>query len=159
MERRTFLGAVTGGLLAAPLAAEAQQTRKLWRIGVLAAGYSTPTNHFKGAFRQGLGDLGYVEGQDFIMEYRFAEGHSERLPELAADLVRARVDVIVTGRTPATMAAKQATRTIPIVFTVAGLVVEKGMVQSLARPGGNVTGLTFQVGHSKVLQLLKEAVP
>jgi len=93
------------------------------------------------------------------MEYRFAEGHSERLPDLAVDLVRARVDVIVTGGTPATMAAKQATRTIPIVFAVAGLVVEKEIVQSLARPGGNVTGLTFQVGHSKVLQLLKEAVP
>jgi putative ABC transport system substrate-binding protein len=93
------------------------------------------------------------------MEYRWAEGYPDRLPELAADLVRTHVDVIVTGGTPATMAAKQATPTIPIVFTSAGLVVEKGIVQTLARPGGNATGLTFQAGHNKVLQLLKEAVP
>jgi len=93
------------------------------------------------------------------MVYRWAEGCADRLPELAADLVRARVDVIVTAGTPATMAAKQATQTIPIVFRVAGQVVEKGIVETLARPGGNVTGLTIQAGFSKVLQLLKEVVP
>jgi len=113
----------------------------------------------QGSFLQGLHDLGYVEGRSFIMEYRYAEGHQDRLPELAAGLVRAGVDVIVTGGTPATMAAKQATQTIPIVFAVAGGVVEKGIVRSLAQPGGNVTGLQWVAGHSKVLQLLKDAVP
>jgi putative ABC transport system substrate-binding protein len=93
------------------------------------------------------------------MEYRWAEGHNDRLPELAADLVRVRVDVIVTGGTPPTMAAKQATQTIPIVFAALGAAVEKGIVGSLARPGGNVTGLTFQIELGKALGLLKEAVP
>jgi putative ABC transport system substrate-binding protein len=103
-----------------------------------------------------------VEGRDFVIEYRWAEGHVDRLPSLAADLVRARVDVIVTAGTPATMAAKQATQTtqtVPIVFRAAGQVVEKGIVQTLARPGGNVTGLTLQADYTKVLQLLEEAVP
>jgi putative ABC transport system substrate-binding protein len=159
VHRRAFLGTIAGGLLASPLAAEAQPTKKVWRIGFLNAGSSPANLADKGPFRQGLEDLGYVEGRDFVMEFRFAEGYSDRLPELAADLVRARVDVIVTGGTPATMAAKQATQTIPVVFTVAGQVVEKGIVQTLARPGGNATGLTFQAGHPKVLQLLKEAVP
>ena len=147
------------GLLVAPLTATGQQTRKVWRIGFLSAGSSPANLAVKGPFRQGLEALGYVEGRDFVMEYRWAEGYPDRLPELAADLVRTHVDVIVTGGTPATMAAKQATQTIPIVFTSAGLVVEKGIVQTLARPGGNATGLTFQAGHNKVLQLLKEAVP
>jgi putative ABC transport system substrate-binding protein len=147
---------MAGGFLAAPLAAGAQQARKVYKIGYLEAGSSRTRGK---SFLQGLHDLGYVEGRDFVMEYRWAEGHAGRLPELAADLVRARVDVIVTGGTPATMAAKQATQTIPIVFRVAGQVVEKGIVQTLARPGGNATGLTFQAGHPKVLQLLKEAVP
>jgi putative ABC transport system substrate-binding protein len=93
------------------------------------------------------------------MEYRFADGHSERLPELAADLVRAHVDVLVTFGTPATLAAMQATGTIPIVSPVAGRLVETGIVKSLARPGGNVTGLTTQVGELKLYQLLKEAAP
>jgi putative ABC transport system substrate-binding protein len=156
MDRRTFLGSLAGGLLAAPLAAGAQQAKKVYKIGYLDAGSSRTRGK---SFLQGLHDLGYVEGRDFVMEYRFAEGQADRLPELAADLVRARVDVIVTGGTPATMAAKQATQTIPIVFRVAGQVVEKGIVQTLARPGGTVTGLTFQASYSKVLQLLKEVVP
>src|SRR6266704_3046627 len=137
MDRRTFLAGTGAVGFAAPLAVQAQQAKKVWRIGFLAAG-TAPTSLAKGPFRQGLPD---------------------RLPELAAELVRAHVDVIVTGGTPATMAAKQATQTIPIVFSVAGQVVEKGIVRSLGRPGGNVTGLTFQAGHGKVLQLLKEAVP
>jgi putative ABC transport system substrate-binding protein len=157
--RRTFIAGAGAALLAAPLIGEAQQAKKVWRIGFLEAS-SPPTNPSKGPFRQGLNELGYVEGRDFVMEYRYAEGHPERLPELAADLVRAHVDVIVTsGGTPPVMAAKQATQTIPIVFAVAGGVVEKGIVQSLARPGGNATGLTLQAGHDKLLQLLKEAVP
>src|SRR5215471_17261157 len=161
VERRTFMAMIAGGFLAAPLAAEAQPAGKVWRIGFLHPGSSSPAN-LKGPFRQGLSDLGYVEGRDFVIEYRWAEGHEDRLPALAADLVRARVDVIVTGGTPATYAAMQATKTIPIVFGFVGLAVEKGIVASLARPGGNVTGLTFQLGAPgllKMYQLLKEAAP
>ena len=155
MKRRAFLGAVTGALLAMPLAAEGQQAKKVYRIGYLSAGLPAPATNFL----QGLRDLGYVEGRDFVMEYRFAEGHQDRLPELAADLVRAHLDVIVTIGTPATLAAKQATATIPIVSPVAGYLVENGIVKTLARPGGNVTGLTTQVGGLKLYQLLNEAVP
>src|SRR5262245_47785926 len=154
MDRRTFLAGTGAVLLAAPHAVGAQQAKRVYKIGYLAADTSRGQN-----FIQGLHDLGYVEGRDFFMEYRWAEGHPDRLPELAADLVRARVDVIVAGGTQATMAAKQANQTIPIVVRVAGQVLEKGIVQTLARPGGNVTGLTFQSSHNKVLQLLKEAVP
>jgi len=151
--------AALGLLLATPLAAEAQPAGKVWRSGFLQPGPS-PAN--KGPFLQGLCDLGYVEGRDFVMEYQWAEGHEDRLPALAADLVQARVDVIVTAGTPATHAAMQATKTIPIVFAYVGSAVEKGIVASLARPGGNVTGLTFQLGALGVLklyQLLKEAAP
>jgi putative ABC transport system substrate-binding protein len=159
MERRTFMATIASGLLAAPLAAEAQQAGKVYKIGILAAGSSqAPRPHIKG-FLQGLHALGYVEGRSFVMEYRWAEGHADRLPELAADLVRARVDVIVTAGTPATIAAQQATQTLPIVFAVAGAVVEKGIVRSLARSGGNVTCLQLQVAPSKGIQLLKDAVP
>ena len=161
VERRTFMAMMAGGLLAAPLAAEAQPAGKVWRIGLLLPGPSS-ANLVKGPFRQGLSDLGYVEGRDFVMEYGWAEGHEDRLPALAADLVRARVDVIVTAGTPATNAAMQATRTIPIVFMNVGAAVEKGIVASLARPGGNVTGLTFEFGVRGILklyQLLKEAAP
>jgi putative ABC transport system substrate-binding protein len=144
-------------MLAAPLASEAQQAGKVWRIGHLQAS-SSPAN-LAVQFRQGLSDLGYVEGRDFVMEYRWAEGHEGRLPALAADLVRARVDVIVTNGTLATYAAMQATKTIPIVFVFLGAPVEKGIVASLARPGGNVTGLAFQLGTLKLYQLLRDAVP
>src|SRR5215470_9155313 len=131
---------IAGGLLlAVPLAAASPQKRKIWRIGWLFPG-SPPPNP-AGTFGQGLHDLGYVEGRDFVMEYRWAEGHEDRLPALAADLVRTHVDVIVMSGTPATKAAMQATQTIPVVFTVLGAAVEKGIVASLARPGGNVTGL------------------
>src|SRR6266700_6681996 len=137
MDRRTFLAGTGAVVLTAPLAVQAQQAKKVWRIGFLAAG-TAPTSLAKGPFRQGLHDLGYVEGRDFVMDYRWAEGHPERLPELAADLVRAQVDVIVTYGTSATYAAMQATKTIPIVFRSAGNVVAKGIVASLTRPGGNV---------------------
>ncbi len=159
MERRTFMALVSGGLLAAPLAAEGQPAKKVWRIGSLSPGFAPEDVAVKRPFRQGLLDLGYVEGRDFVFELRWAEGHPERLPDLAADLVRAQVDVIVTFGTPATYAAMQATKTIPIVFGSAGHVVEKGIVASLTRPGGNVTGLTFQLGYLKLYQLLKEAAP
>ena len=159
IDRRTFLAGTGAVLLVAPFASEAQQARKVYKIGSLSTGLSPASLGAKGPFRQGLHDLGYVEGRDFVMDYRWAEGHPERLPELAADLVRAQVDVIVTSGTPATYAAMQATKTIPIVFRSAGSVVEKGIVASLARPGGNVTGLTFQLEYLKLYQLLKEAAP
>jgi putative ABC transport system substrate-binding protein len=158
MDRRTFLAGTGAVLLAAPLAVQAQQAKKMWRIGFLSAG-TAPTSPTKGPFRQGLQDLGYVEGRDFVMEYGWAEGHQDRLPELAADLVRAQVDVIVTTGSPATFAAKQATQTIPIVFASAGSVVQRGIVASLARPGGNVTGLQQQLNVPKLIQLLKDTVP
>ena len=162
MNRRAFLGTLAGGLLAAPLTVEAQPAGKVYRIGFLGdVGDSAtgPTTSVQRAFRAGLNELGYLEGRDFVMEYRWAEGHNERLPALAADLVRAKVNVLVTAGTPGTTAAKQATQTIPIVFTAAGDVVERGTVASLARPGGNLTGLAFHVDVAKHLQLLKEAVP
>ncbi len=156
MDRRAFLGTLTGGFLAAPLAAEGQPAGKPYRIGFLGD-VVAPTNPAAN-FRSGLKDLGYVEGRDFVMEYRWT-GDPHRLPELAADLVRAKVDVIVTAGPAGIRAAKQATKTIPIVFASSSLVVERGFVESLARPGGNVTGISFQVQPDKELQLLKEAVP
>ncbi|HUO64173.1 MAG TPA: ABC transporter substrate-binding protein [Terriglobales bacterium] len=138
-------------------AAEAQETKRVYRIGYLSGG--SPATARNQHFLQGLRDLGYVEGRDFVMEYRWAEGHPDRFAGFAADLVRTQVDVIVTTNTPTTYAAMQATKTIPIVFGSAAAVVEKGIVTSLARPGGNVTGLTFQVGPLKLFQLLKEAAP
>ena len=159
MNRRTFLAGAGAVLLAAPLAAQAQQARKVWRIGYLGAGSLAASKDFRQSFFQGLRDLGCVEGQDFVMEYRFAEGQQEQLPRLAADLVRARVDVIVTVGTPSTLAATGATDTIPIVSPVAAGLVENRIIKSLAHPGTNVTGLTTQVSALKLYQLLKEAAP
>ena len=161
MERRAFLGAVAGGLLATPLAAEAQQAGKVGRIGFLAQGSRDSGSHIAEAFRQQLRELGYVEGQNIIIEYRWAEGRAERLPDLAAELVRLQVDVIVSGGTLGPLAAKRATSTIPIVLTSAGDPVGTGLVANLAKPGGNVTGLS-NLGPElsrKRLQLLKEIVP
>jgi putative ABC transport system substrate-binding protein len=157
MDRRAFIGTVAGSLLVAPLAAQAQQAGKVYRIGFL--GDVVVQTNPASSFRQGLHDLGYAEGRDFVMEYRWAERHLDRLPELAADLVRAKVDVIVTSGTPGIRAAKQATQTIPIVFASGFDVVGRGIVESLARPGGNATGLSFGVETGKGFQLLKEAVP
>jgi putative tryptophan/tyrosine transport system substrate-binding protein len=161
MKRRAFLSVMAGGLRAAPLAAEAQQVTKAPRIGFLAFNLATNT-HLPEAFRQGLRDLGYVEGRNVVFEYRDAEGKAERLPALAAELVALKVDVIVAGGRPQVLAAKQATRTLPIVFTGVGGPVSMGLVTSLARPGGNVTGLTLTTGPELVgkwLELLKQAVP
>jgi putative ABC transport system substrate-binding protein len=160
VERRVFLGALTGGLLAAPLAAEGQQAGKVFRIGLLGtdSGQANPME----ALRAGLRDLGYVEGKNIVIEYRWAEGEYDRFPALVAELVALNVDVIVTqGGTPPALAAKRATTTIPIVMTGVGDAVGTGLVASLARPGGNVTGLTDSVPelHAKRLELLKEAMP
>src|SRR5713226_2139832 len=159
MDRRAF---VTGSLtlLGPPLAAQAQQAAKTARIGYLA-GNLTASPHLPEAFRQGLRDLGYVEGRNVVIEYRDAEGKFERLPALAAELVALKVDVILAGGAPQALAAKQATRTLPIVFATAGDPVGSGLVTSLARPGGNVTGLVNlspELG-GKRLEQLTQAVP
>jgi putative ABC transport system substrate-binding protein len=158
--RREFIGTLAGGLVAAPLAAEAQQAAKIARIGYLALNLAA-SPHLTEAFRQGLLDLGYVEGRNLVIEIRDAEGKPERFPALAAELVALKVDVIVAGATPATLAAKQATKTIPIVFASVADPVASGLVTSLARPGGNITGLTNQTAEliGKRLELLKQAVP
>ncbi len=149
------------GLLAGPLSAEAQQSGKVYRIGYLGGRSALPTTEV--AFREGLRELGYVEGQNYVIEYRSAESKRERLPDLAAELVRLKVDVIVTGSgTPVNLAAQGATRTIPIVMVGVNVdPVKAGFVISLARPGGNITGLTRLDSelHGKRLELLKEAFP
>ena len=156
-----FLVILMLGLLAAPLAAEAQQA-KIWRIAVL--GGSPPTTPAAasswGALRQGLRELGYVEGQNLVIEWRFAEGRAERYHELAAEIVALKPDVIVAAPTPSVSAAKRATSTIPIVM-VAGDPVGTGLVASLARPGANITGMSGQNPElaGKRLELLKEAFP
>src|SRR2546425_268497 len=162
MDRREFIVTLAGGLLAAPFAAEAQQAAKIARIGYLSAGGLAANPHLPEAFRQGLRDLGYVEGRNVVIEYRSAEGTLERLPALAAELVALKVDVILAAvGTVAALAAKQATRTLPIVFIGAGDPVTSGLVTSLARPGGNITGLSllFPELVGKCLELLTQAVP
>jgi putative tryptophan/tyrosine transport system substrate-binding protein len=161
MNRRSFVGTLGFGLLASPFAVEAQQAAKIARIGVLTLNPAA-NPHLREAFLQGLRDLGYVEGRNLVIEYRSAEGKPERLPALAAELVALKVDVIVTGGgPPAALAAKQATRTLPIVFAAAPDPVTDGLVTSLARPGGNVTGLSNLAPElvGKCLEHLKQAVP
>jgi len=140
--------------------AEAQQSGKLPRVGLLFVGESSPPSPHVQALGQGLRNLGYVEGKTIVLEYRYAEGKIERLPELAAELVRLPVDVIVTALSPAIQAAKQATDTIPIVFAVSGNPLATGYVASLAHPGGNVTGLSAMDYDltGKRLELLTEAL-
>jgi len=140
---------------------EAQQPAKLPTIGLLGAASASSYAPFVEAFRQGMHDRGYVEGKNVAVEYRWAEGKYDRLPDLAAELVRLKVDVIVTHGTPGTLAAKQATAPIPIVMTVVGDPVGSGLVASLARPGGNITGTSIfapELGPKR-LELLKEALP
>jgi len=160
MDRRRFIGTIASGLLAAPLAAEAQQVAKIPRLGFLGNSV-TALAHLRESFVEGLRDLGYVEGRDVVIEYRFAEGKVERFPALAAELVALKVAVIVALPTPAAQAAKQATKTIPIVFAGVGDPVAGGLVTSLARPGGNVTGLSGLGPElvGKCLEQLKQAVP
>jgi putative ABC transport system substrate-binding protein len=157
------------GLLAAPLGSNAQQPTKIWRIGFLSPSSSSHLEK-RGdplggrgleAFRQGLRERGYIEGQNIAIEYRWAEGRFERLPDLAAELVRLKVDVIVAVVTQASLAAKNATRTIPIVTVAVGDPVGSGLVASLAHPGGNVTGPSSMFAElaGKQLELLKETVP
>jgi putative tryptophan/tyrosine transport system substrate-binding protein len=157
MNRRRFLLTSLAASVAAPLATEAQQIGKLHRIGLLG---NAPEPAAK-AYDTGLRERGWLEGQNFVWERRFSEGRNERFPSLAADLLQAKPDVIITVGTAPTVAAKAATTTVPIVFHAVGDPVGSGVVVSLSRPGGNATGLGgFGPGlHGKMLELLKEAVP
>jgi putative tryptophan/tyrosine transport system substrate-binding protein len=160
MDRRAFVTMVVGSFLAAPLAAGAQSTRAA-RIGYLGNGSATGGREYLDAFRQGLRELGWIEGQTVTIEYRWADGHRDRLPALAADLVRLKVDIIIVAGTPAIRAAKAATNMLPIVFVYLADPVTAGFVPSLAHPGENITGVAseFEALITKQLQLLKEAVP
>jgi len=160
MNRRAFI-ALLGGATAWPLAASAQQPAKLPTIGVLSPGTSSRDSHLFAAFVQRLRGLGWTEGRNVAIEYRWAEGRNERAAEIAAEFVRLKVDVILTSGTAPVIAAKQATSVIPIVFATAGDPVSTGVVANLARPGGNVTGLSLQQTDlaTKRLELLREVVP
>src|SRR5713226_8492223 len=149
------------GLTLAPLSAEAQQAGKVPRIGFLGATSAFTEKSRIEAFRQGLHELGYVEGENIVIEWRWAEGKFDRLPVLAAELVRLNVEVIVTGGSTSSGAAKKVTTTIPIVMAQVNDPVGSGFVASLARPGGNMTGLATLVPElsGKQLELLKEIVP
>ena len=149
------------GILAAPLATDAQPPGKGYRIGMLETIPTAPNAANLDAFRQGLRELGYVEGHNLVIEYRSVDGRPERFPDLATELVRLKVDLIVTRGTPAALAAKNATGTIPVVMAAIGDPLEPGIVASLARPGGNVTGLSALVTdlQAKRFELLKELVP
>ena len=161
MNRRGFLGGLAAGLLAAPLAAGAQQAGRVYRVGVLETTPVALNAANLDSFRLGLKELGYVEGRNLVIEYRSADGRPERFPALATELVRSKVDLILTRGTPAVVAAKNATPTIPIVMAASADPLGTRVVSGLARPGANVTGLSAQTGElsGKRLQLLKEAVP
>ena len=160
MKRRAVITLLGGAAAAWPLAARAQQP-KAATIGLLGTGSAAAQSQWTAAFVQRMRELGWVEGRNLAIEYRWADGRTERLSELANQLVRLKVDVIVTHNTPGPLAAKQATSTIPIVFATAGDPVGTGIVASLARPGGNVTGLSSQTPDvaGKRLELLREIVP
>ena len=161
MERRRFMAVIAGGFLAAPLTADAQQAAKVPRIGFLGNSTAALEANLVGPFREGLRDLGYVEGQNILIEYRWAEGKNERFPALIAELIVLKVDVIVTAGTPAALAVKKATTSIPLVMAAVGDPIGVGLVASLARPGGNVTGLSAIAPEleGKRLELLREVVP
>ncbi|MEK7362340.1 MAG: ABC transporter substrate-binding protein, partial [candidate division NC10 bacterium] len=149
------------GILLAPLATQAQQAGKVHRIGFLGNSTAALEANLVGPFREGLRDLGYVEGQNILIEYRWADGKYERFPALIAELIALKVDVIVTAGTPATLAVKKATTSVPLVMVAVGDPVGTGIVASLNRPGGNITGLTSISPEleGKRLELLREVVP
>ena len=160
MRRRDFIKAISGSAAAWPLSAHAQQSGNLRTIGFLGASASIESQRVA-AFVQRLRGLGWIDGRNLAIEYRWAEGRNERYAEAAAELVRLKVDIIVTVGTPATLAARRATTVIPIVFAAATDPIGAGLVESLARPGGNVTGLSNQISDTggKKLEFLREIVP
>jgi putative ABC transport system substrate-binding protein len=160
VRRREFI-AILGIAVALPLAARAQQATKMARVGWLSPGSQASDRSFIASFRDGLRELGWIEGQNIAIEFRWAEGKFERLPDLAGELVRLKVDVIVANVTQASLAAKRATATIPIVMVGVGDPLGSGLVDSLARPSGNVTGPSSMLAEAsaKQLALLKETVP
>jgi putative ABC transport system substrate-binding protein len=146
MRRREFI-ALVGGTIALPIGARAQQqASRTYRIGYLSQGSPAVAPGLLEAFRQGLRELGWIEGQNIVIEYRFAEGQVDRLPGLAGELVELKVDLIAAAATPSTQAARDATKTIPIVGISFDNPLLHGLVASLARPGGNITGLSYSVG-------------
>jgi len=158
MDRRMFLVTLTGSLLAAPLAAERQQAGKVYRIGLLSGGSAALPDPLRSS-EDKLRALGYIEGQNLVVERRYAEGKLDELPRLVTELLLARVDLIVTVGTPAARSAQQATATIPIIFSLAADPVAAGLVASLARPGGNLTGFAQGIYTLKQVEVLKQAVP
>ncbi len=160
MRLRTLGLIVTLAILVVPLAAAAQEGRRAYRIGLLGVASASDVAGLV-ALRQGLRDLGYDEGKNLVIEYRWAEGNYDRLPGFAAELVRLKVDVLVTYGTPGALAAKQATTTIPVVVALLGDAVAVGIVASLARPGGNITGSQFHFPEimAKRIEVLKDAMP
>jgi putative ABC transport system substrate-binding protein len=161
MDRRVFIGTLAGGLLAPSLLAESQEPRRVYKVGYLGGSSAVPMQRSMATFKEKLRSLGWVEGQNISLEMRWADGKADRLQTLAADLVALGVDVIVTQGSPATRAAKQVTTTIPIVMWNTTDPVGQGFVASLARPGGNITGLSDFSGElsAKRLEILREAVP
>jgi len=160
--RRSFIGACAGGLVLARSVAKAQSTARPYRIGFFLGASGESVASLFSALEEGLRELGYVEGRNISFERRYADGHMDRLPAIAAELVRLRVDVIVTGSSIHVAAARQATKSIPIVMVFTADPVQAGFVSSLARPGGNVTGLSADAGRelwSKYLTILKEITP
>src|SRR5262249_31767263 len=147
--------------LATTSLSHAQGTGKMHRVGVLAANSAANFSTNSDALRQGLRDLGYVEGQNLILEYRFAEGKIDRLPQLAAELIQLKVNVIVASSSPEAVALRNATKEIPIVFSITGNAIASGVVSSLSHPGGNVTGVTTGASalYGNRLELLKETIP
>src|SRR5262245_52989982 len=161
LKRREFITLLGGGAAAWPLAARAQQPTKLPTIGFFSAGSAAALGPWVAALVQRLRELGWSEGRTVAIEYRWADGRDERLAEIAAEFVQRRVDIIVTHSAAPVVAAKQATSTIPIVFALAADPLGTGLVASLARPGGNVTGLSVQVADlaGKRLEILREVLP
>ena len=162
MDRRRFVGAFAGGIVIARSVAEAQPATKVYRVGFLLGATAESVASLFNSLKDGLRDLGYVEGRNLVIERRQADGHMERLPDLAAELVKLQVDVIVTGTNLHVAAVRKATATIPIVMVFAEDPVGSGFVASLSRPGGNVTGLSAEASSElwgKYLTLLKEVVP
>ena len=161
MSKKLFCFALCAMLLALSVPVEAQQAEKVYRIGYLSVRSREREKNYLPAFQEGLKELGYVEGKNIVIDYRWVHGKRERLPALAKELIHHKVELIVTGGGAAARAAQQATKTIPIVMAEATSPVARGLVQSLARPGGNITGLSLRPPEvfGKMLELLKETVP